>query len=317
MPIVQFSIPVANVATLLGLGFTKIEIWHSGDGGATFQEITSSAAAAAVLPSSPANNTFQMGGHEIQLSINGNPPVTITFDSLLQQWTPTQVVNQINTVYGSTIASLDGTGKIVLITAPTTGRVSSVQVVYNDAGDLGWVAGQIVYGTDARITLVGGGSPQLLYNYADVAGQLTDLYEWRFSANGVNPISPFSLPISGSTPPIANNVAFATAVFEDMNGNPAQRSVVIVADPTPVSLNNFTVGSELPLIFTADATGFLQIPLVVGMKVRAAIEGTAFVREFVVPGPALTSFDLLAVMGAAPDQFTVQTTPPFLTRRNI
>jgi hypothetical protein len=63
--------------------------------------------------------------------------------------------------------------------------------------------------------------------------------------------------------------------------------------------------------------GFLAIPLTVGQTVRVAIDGTAVVREFVVPGPPNSLFDLLQAIATANDPFTVQVPPPFLTRRSL
>src|SRR5579872_7618140 len=102
---------------------------------------------------------------------------------MLTYWTPTQVANQINMTLTGATASV--VGNTVVITSTATGRVASINVIYNDATDLGWTAGQQVNGTDARLTLVG---TTYLYIYSDVAGDADTLYKWRFSANGVNPV---------------------------------------------------------------------------------------------------------------------------------
>ncbi len=313
--IAQVPIQAANAAALIALGYTRIEVWHSGDQGATFQEITAHVAGPAVLASSAAQNTFRLGGRQLEFIINGGTLKTVTFSSMLVNWTPAQVRDQINTVVPS-LASLDGSGLVVLLTTATTGRVSSINIIYNDGADLGWVAGQQVNGTDVRITLSGS---TFYYLYSDVAGSPSDLYKWRFSADGVNPISVFSPPQQGNIPPLVANVAFATATFIDASGRPVVRTVIVVSSaiPTEVGSPPLIVGSETPLIFQSDANGFLQFPLVVGSVVRVAIDGSALVREFTVPGSPGSSFDLLTVMAAAPDPFTVQVPPPFLTRRSF
>lgn len=307
----QVPIQVANAAALVGLGFTRIEVWHSGDSGASFQEITAHAVGPAILSSLPAKNTFNMGGHELRFILDGGTEKVVDFAPFNTQWTPAQVADQINTVVAG-LASVFG--KTVVLTGSTNGRVASILITYNDATDLGWVAGQEVRGVDVRPTLSGG---TLYYLYTDLGGDPTDLYKWRFSADGVNPVSAFSSFVNGNSPPLTNNTIYATATFLDLNGLPAQRTIVIVSDSSPDRIGGYVVGSELPLVVTADANGFLAVPLVVGATVRVAIEGTAFVREFVVPGTAGSSFDLLAVMATAPDPFTIQVPPPFLTRRSI
>lgn len=318
--ITQVPILVSNAAALVDLGFTRVEVWHSGNQGTSFQEITASVAGRALLVSKPAMNTFTMGGRLLKFRLNGADEVSVSFQSLLTNWTPQQVADQINLVV-SGLASVQSSAKTITLSG-STGRVSSIEITYNDASDLGWVSGQVVRGTDARIVL---DDATLSYLYTDLGGDPTDLYKWRFSANGVNPISAFSAVIPGNIPPPTDNVAYATALFLDLSGVPIQRTVIFVSDGTPQSIDEgldvgvqpYTVGNETPLVVRSDANGFLQVPLVVGTKLRAAIEGTAFVREFVVPGPPGEVFDLLTVLATAPDPFTVQTTPPFLTRRSI
>lgn len=310
----QVPIQVANAAALIGLGYTRIEVWGSEDEGLTFQELTSPVARGAILTSSPANTLFNMGGRQLELSIGGGPTQTFTFSSMLTYWTPTQVANQINLSLTGATATV--VGNTVVITSTATGRIASINVIYNDASDLGFIAGQVVSGTDARLVLVGS---TYLYIYSDVGGDADTLYKWRFSANGVNPISDFSdPPVNGSPPPLGP-IAWATATFIDATGQPARRTVIVAsaAAPTEVGSPPLVVGSETPNLFTADVNGFLAIPLVVGQTVRVAIDGTALVREFVVPGPANSLFDLLQALATATDPFTVQVPPPFLTRRSL
>jgi hypothetical protein len=308
--IVQLSITVANVNALLLLSYTRIEIWASTDQGNSYQEVTSSVAGPAVLVSSSPQTTFNMSGKLLSLSINGAAEVSIPFASSPVQWTSAQVVNRINEVVPG-LASLDGTK--VKMTSPTTGRVSSLKVTYNDASELGLPAGTLVFGTDARPTLTMG---QLIYTYTDVAGRSDNRYKWRFSLNGANPISEFSERVFGSAPPLSGiPVSVGTALFVGLDGKPQKRRIVVVSDRPPASISGAAVGNELPLIVDSDDSGFLQVPLVQGAVVRVAIEGTAYVREFTVP--ATDSFDLLSVMASAPDPFTIQVPAPFLIRRNL
>jgi len=308
--IVQLSITVANVGTLIPLGYSRIEVWSSIDQGNSYQEITSSTVQPAVLKSSEAQTTFRMGGKLLKLSINGAPEASILFSAMIDYWTPTQVVNRINEVVPG-LASLDG--MMVKLTSPTTGRVSSLLVTYNDAADLGWTAGTLVHGTDIRPTLVLG---QLIYTFIDVSGVSENRYKWRFSADGVNPISDFSVRVFGSAPPLSGiPVSVGTALFVGLDGKTQKRRVVVVSDQAPAVISGSAVGNELPVVVDSDDDGFLQLVLVQGAKVRVAIEGTAYVREFTVPATA--SFDLLSVMASAPDPFTVQVPAPFLIRRNI
>lgn len=309
--VVQLSILVGNVNDLIGLGYTRIEVHQSVDQGNSFQEVTAPAAAAAVLDSVPANTTFPMGGKTLKLSIDGGAEQAISFSSLLMNWTPTQVVNRINEVIVG-LASVSGSK--VRLTSPTTGRSSSVEATYTEIPELGFVAGNKVFGKSARPTLV---MDTLSYAFPDVAGKDTDRYKWRFSANGSNPISDFSPTVSGQTAPVIpiGNLSIATARFFTADGQPVKTRLLIGIDSVPQSLAGVYITRDQPLVVDSGSDGFLQVSLVRGARVRIGIEGTAYVREFDVPN--VPSFDLLTVMGTATDPFTIQTVPPLLTRRNI
>lgn len=307
--VVQLSIPVAEVSSLIGLGFTRIEVWQSIDQGNSYQEATAASPAAAFIDSKDALTTFQMGGRLLKVIVNGGAEASILFSGLIQYWTPLQVANRINEVVPG-LASVVGVA--VRLTSPTTGRVSSLLVTYCDAHDL-YDAGAAAVGKAVRITLVSG---TFLYTFSDVAGILDHRYKWRFTANGVNPISEFSERVF-PTPIPATGIALSvgSARFLGLDGRPQKRSIILVTDAPPSPISGFAVGDEAPMVIESDEEGLLQLVLVQLSKVRVAIEGTAYVREFTVP--ATPSFDLLTVMAAAVDPFTIQTSPPFLTRRSI
>lgn len=306
---VQFSITVANVATLVTQGFTTVEIWASTDQGNSFQEITTASIRAATLTSLPATTLFDMnGGTLLKLRINGAPEVSINFSGTpVRYWTPVQVMNRINTVV-SGLASTEGTS--VTITSPTTGRVSSLLVTYNDAFDLGLATGSSSLGSDTRISL---NNTIKIYTYTDLAGVSTYLYKWRFSANGVNPVSEYSTTVLGKSVPFTIPVSIGTATFVGIDGRPQVRTVIIGVDNIPFMTNGMSIGNDLVQTFTSDVNGYVQIPLVQGSKIKVALEGTSYVREIMVP--TTTSFDLMAAMATAEDPFTIQVPVPYLTRR--
>ena len=309
--VAQISIPVSNVSVLLGLGFTHIEVWNSKDEGANYQEITSNVAKPAKITSLAASSLFRMGGKLLTVKVNGGSSQDITFSSVLDYWTPTQVANRINEVIVGFASVIDNQ---VILTTSTTGRTSSIEIVYSDSDDLGFVAGQIGIGFDARILLVSG---TFVYTYSDVVGLADYRYKWRFSSNGSNPISEFSERVLGSDPPISSiDVSIAMATFIGLDARPIKTKVIVTnSDDVPQNISGFVIGTQLPIVVESDKFGFVQIPMVIGSKVRVAIEGTAFVRDFTVPNTG--TFDLLNVMASALDPYSVQQTVPFLIRRSI
>jgi len=309
--VVQLPILVGNVNDLLGLGFTRAEVWVSEDQGNSFFEATAAAAQAAVLVSEPATTLFPAGGKLLKFQINEGPEQSVLFDTALANWTPAQIVTAINNVAES-LASVSGSS--VVLTAPTTGRSSSVRVTYSDCAELGWTGGVFVKGHDARITLV---TNTLSYLYTDLSGLDSYLYKWRFSANGLSPFSDYSSPPTpGHQPPVlgSSNVSVCTCKFVGLDGVATQQKIIISQVTGPQAVGGYLIARQVPQILESDDSGYLQFTLVRGAKVRVAIEGTAFVREITVPDTA--TFDLLAAMTDAPDPFTVQVPPPFLIRRS-
>lgn len=311
--ITQLQIPVVNVSDLLGLGYTCVEVWLTKDDGNTYNEITATAVTSAALLSSPARTTFQMAGRLLKLAIDGESEVSITFDITIANWTPTQVRDRINQIVAS-LASLSNDGLSIILTSPSTGRTSSLLITYNDADSLGFEQGDSNYGRDERIALI---NTQIFYLYSDNSGLSTYRYKWRFSADGIPPFSDFSNPVFGSIPPAmgADDIAYATAVFVNGEGRPVQREVIVVDEQLPNVISNFVVGDNRPRTYLPDANGFIAIPMVIGSKVRVALEGTALVRSFEVPN--VTVFNLLAALTDVADPFTVQSTTPQLVRRSL
>lgn len=309
--VVQLTILVGNVDDLIGLGYSRIEIYQSTDQGNSFKEITDSVASAAEFDSLVAQTTFQMGGKLLKLKVNGGAEQSISFSSLIDFWTATQVANRINEVVGALASVVDTT--TVRLTSNTLGRASSVEITYTDALDLFPTTG-IVYGKAARITLVGG---TRIYTFPDVAGKDTDRYKWRFSANGVNPFSDYSAVVSGVVAPTldAGSLAVATAQFFDSGGQPHKTRILVGMDSNPQQSGQAFLVQGPSKVVDSDDSGFLQVTLVRGTRCRVAIQGTSYVREFVVPDVA--SFDLMSVMATSPDPFTVQSVPPQLIRRSL
>jgi hypothetical protein len=308
---VQIAITVANAASLVAQGHTRIEVWVSADKGNSYQEITSSTDTAAYLTSSPANTTFDMNGDKLlKFSINGATEQSVTFSgSPVRYWTPLQVMNHINTATATSIASLNG-NSVVLTVPSVVGRNTTMLITYNDATDLGFTAGDFTTGTDARITLSGS---TFVYTYIDLSGAVDYKYKWRFSANGVNPISDYSSPVNGDTVPYAVPISIGTAYFVGIDGRPQQRTIIVGVDDVPFVSSGFAVGNELVQTYTSDINGFIQVPLIQGAKIRIGIEGTSYTREIIVP--STSTFDIMAAMATAADPFTIRVPPPFLTRR--
>ena len=300
------TIPVANVASLLALGYTHIEIWLSVDDSNSWVEVTRGPAAA-LVGAAPARNTYALGGRRLSFIVDGATQFDVDFDPILSRWTPGQAAARINQVATGRAAEISGS---TFLNSPTTGRASSVEVVGTVDG---FFALGATYGYDGRPALVSG---TLLYTYSDVAPVPENArYRWRFSANGANPKSSFSPWVSPTTPPAnPGAVSVGYLVCLGLDGRPTQGRL-LVAQEMPEALGGGSVNAQMPLAFDADENGFIQAMLLRGAHVRVAIEGTTLVRSFQVPNAP--SFDIMQVLSTAPDQFAVQSVPPLSTRRSL
>lgn len=310
---VQLSILVGNNDALMALGYSRVEVWASSDQGATYNEITSATATSASLISTPALTTFRIGGAVLKLQVDGGPEQTISFDSLIQFWTPAQVATRINQIVPG-LASV--VGQSVVLTSLTTGRISSLLVTSFVAPtfDFGLDVGSQALGTDARPVMVIG---TRLYQFTDIPGSTTNRYKWRFSANGGAPFSDFSAPVSGSTPALidAANLSILTGSFVDFEGRPRKTRVIIAPDLGPQALAGYVITGSETRVYESDEQGFLAVPLVRGATLRVSIEGTPLTRNIVVP--STPSFDLLSTLVSTPDAFAVQVAPSLLTRTGV
>jgi len=161
----------------------------------------------------------------------------------------------------------------------------------------------------AHIPLVGG---TYAYTFLDPVGTPKRRYRWRYSANGSAPISPFFPWVLGTQRLADVPISIGTMRFVGMDGVIRPGTLLVAA------LDSATTGAMFVgdmRAFTSDSTGFLAVPLVQGSNVRIAIEGTSIVRDILVP--ATDTFDIMSAVAAAPDQFTVQTVAPMLTKRAL
>jgi len=305
----QITIPVSNVLTLLETGFSVIEVQQSKDSGNSYHAVTASSPDSAFLDSALPNTLYRMGSKVLKFVLDGGQEQVVSFGSVLDFWTASQVAGRINEISPTTAFVVNGR---VRLGSPTTGRGSSVVITYCDATDLGWFVGDLAHGHDQHLILIEG---TLVYTYLDIAGAIGDLYRWRFSNDGIIPFTEYATRVEGTAPSSASPTSIATAFFVGLDGKPRQRSILIVGSALPQLISGFITGDEAPLIVKSDELGFLQVPLVRGSVVRVAIEGTALVREFTVPN--VDTFDLMTALSTAPDPFTVQIPAPLLTRRNI
>jgi hypothetical protein len=317
MPSYKTVITVGNANDKLDLGYTYIEVWASWDEGRTYHEVTSQAVDCAHYLSTDGTG-HRVEGLTFGFSIDGAEERRVTFVDPLRPlledpnlWSTEEIVAKLNQEF-PTLASIKTVGprKFIDIGSPSTGRASSVSCTYSEDRNVFPLG--TVYGRDARILLV---RDKLIYPYTDLSGTQGIRYKWRFSKNGSSPISPFSARKMGDLERAQLlPVSIATARFVGNDGTPVEKTVLIVVESSQMIGGMFLAGGTSQLV-TTDESGFLQFPLVIGSKVKFAIEGTYFVKEVTVPNAQ--TFDILTAMSGVDDGFTVQETAPLLTKRSL
>jgi hypothetical protein len=231
---------------------------------------------------------------------------TTTFDPLLPDLTPGQVAQAFNVTFPGIASAV---GQKVVLTGPTTGSGETLEITSATAASLGFRAGQVAYGAAQHIAIA---PDVLLYSFVDPLGTPARRYRWRFSDNGGSPISAYMPYVYGTQQLAGVLISFGTARFAGSDGMTSPGTIVVA------NMTLYAQGMLLPgtsKAYKADAQGFLAIPLVQGAVVRVAVDGTYLVRDITVP--STPSFDIMAALAAAPDQYAVQTVPPLLTRRSL
>jgi hypothetical protein len=261
----------------------------------------------------------------IGFKVDNNYTPDISFENGPEYYTAAEAAARIN----MTVPNLAYVGSLgeLAVASSTLGRGSSIQLTKSVmAATLGFSTGRVV-GTDPRIPLVGG---QPLYVFYDTdpielhshedglsVPKAAVRYKWRYSANGGLPFSNFSEATQDSQTRLGvdpSTLSIGVAVFVAPNGR-AQKRTVLVSASSVQKIGNVILSPDVTLTVESDDAGFCQIPLVRGMKVTMAIEGTTLVRELTVPDTQV--FDIIDALTSAPNQFTVQAPVPLLTRRSL
>jgi hypothetical protein len=313
MPSYKTVITVGDVEDKLEMGYSTIDVWASVDQGATYREVTAPSAICAKLYSTPIPPNLEVSGYSFEFSLDGYESQRVTFSGNVPIWTPPMVASKLNESFPG-LASVEtiGRSQYVVLSSAYTGRATSVECTYSENPEA--FPRAKADGRAGRLQLQAG---KYIYDFSDPAGKEDTRYKWRFSANGVGPMSDFTFRVFGKlerAPGIP--VSVATARFVGLDGQAARRRVIFYDNEIQLSASGTVVGTAgEPAVVEADQSGFLQALLPRGLRVKVAIEGTSFLREIMVPNTP--TFDLLQAMALAPDQFTVQTTAPLLTRRSL
>jgi hypothetical protein len=304
VPSYSLFIPVGDADTRLLAGYSTIEVQSSDDESATWRAMTGPVATAPKLTSST-STLFFVSGLIVVFEADG-VEYTITFSSIAPYLSATQVASEFNEALPGVASALDNK---VILTGPTTGSYKVLKIVSVTTSALGFAAGQTAYGMDTNIPIA---PSTYVYYYLDPLGVPERRYRWRFSNNGIIPISGFMPWVTGKQQLVGAEISIGTARLASGTGMSRSSSLFVYNIST---YNQGFLVVDGGQKFSSDSQGFVFVPLMRGARVKIAIEGTTIVREITVPNT--TTFDIMQAVVDAPDEFTIQTTAPLLTRRSL
>lgn len=298
---VTLSISVSNIDSALA-SYDVIKILRSTTGvSGVYSDLTDTTPQSATL-TPPNTAPWNVSAKTLQLLVDSEPQYDIIFTGT-DPLTADQVADQINTAVGSVIAAEVG-GELVL-TSTLTGTASKLEIVGGGAAtEFGWSAGDRDVGEEAHIQLVSG---QPLYTFTDNDGEDTYYYKAQFlnTTNGL--LSSESTPFQGDTGTLLSSSTLAVALIDlvDASGVAvADQTLTFYSEHEPYQIEGYQVGlTRRPVSTTTNNGGHAEISLVRGLKMRVVFEGTSYIREFTVPDQA--TFNLMDVLGSAPDPFRV------------
>lgn len=305
---VTLTINVGNIdSALASYDVIKIKRSTSSVSG-TYDDITDITPVAAELVA-PDSGLYDVVSKTLQLVIDQDSQVDILFadppsppvagDPL----TAAQVATQIDAAVGQAVA-FDDAG-VLQLTSTNTGLASQVKIVGGAAAaEFGWVAGDRDVGEEAHIQLVAG---QSIYSFTDDDGESDYFYKAQYLNTSNSLTSAESSPFQGDAGTVVDPSNLSVARVDLVDGTgvalPDQEITFYGADQS-FQVDGFQIAlTRRPITIVTDNTGHAETSLVIGTRWKVIFEGTSFIREFVVP--STPTFDLLSLLGAAPDPFKI------------
>ncbi len=316
---VTLTINVGNIeAALASFDVIKVKRSIAGIGG-PYVDITDNTPQPGELVA-PLPGNYDVVSKTLQLLVDQDPQVNVLFTDppappiIGNPLTAAQAATQINDAVGQVVA-FDDAGTLRL-TSTNTGLASRIEIVGGGAAaEFGWVAGDRDVGEEAHIQLVAG---QSLYSFTDNDGEASYYYVAQFlnTSNGLT--SAESTPFQGAAGTVVDPSNLSVAKVDLIDGRGLalpEQEITFYGQDLSFEVGGYQLAlTRKPITIVTDNTGHAEVPLVIGSRWKVIFEGTSFIREFTVPDAA--SFDLLTLLGAAPDPFRIVEVqfPPALRR---
>jgi hypothetical protein len=311
---IKINVNVRDPATVMA-SFNVLRVKRSVTGiEGNYDYITAAAPAPATLLASVIE-LYDVAGKTLQLIRDSHDAVDILFSGLAPL-TAAQVASQTNAVLSLNVAAVEDNA--IRLTSTINGTASKLEIAGGSAAaSFGWADGDRDIGEEPYMVLM---VDQSLYEFVDDDGASGYFYKVNYynTSNGLS--SNDSSPFLGSVTTLvgADKLSVAKLDLVDASGVAVpNQDVTFYSVHDPLTVDGFQVALiREPITITTDNAGHAEIPLVRGLHVKVVFEGTSVIRDITVPDEG--SFDLLTVMGTAPDPFGVATPNfPYAIRRSV
>ena len=300
---VTLTINVGNIESALA-SYDVIKLKRSTTGiNGVYSDITDITPQAATLTAPTAGN-YDVVAKTLKFIIDQDAQVDYVFTGIIgTPLTAAQVADQLNTEVGSVVA-YDDAGTL-RFTSTNTGTASRVEIVGNGAAaDFGWVDGDRDIGEAAHVQLVAG---QSLYSFTDHDGESSHFYKAQFLNTSNNLTSAESSAFQGDAGTVVGSDKLSMAKVDLIDGRGIalpDQDITFYGMDQQLQVEGFKLTlTRQPITITTDSAGHAEVPLVRGSRWKVIFEGTSLIREFTVPDSS--DFDLLSLLGSAPDPFRI------------
>ena len=312
MSVIKLDIVVNDLAAMLAL-YNRIEVHRSitVEGG-PYVEITDPVGPTAAVLDGVLDAWGNLSGEVLSFHLDGEEDPTVVTLPILDPMPLQAIIDAINEEVEDVASEVPTDTNRLRLTSPTTGTGSSIVILVGAVATALGLDTTKVNGKERRTRLI---DPTTLYAFYDKDGADDFWYKTRFSNTENANISDFSDARQGNIDVIIPSAQLVTGSLTLVDG--LGRPVVgrrltfipMTSKMVPTTTAWVVPGFDARVEVLTNEAGFASANLLQGQTYRVIIEGTSLMREFTAPSNAVP-FDIMTIIGSAPDPFDIVQSPP-------
>lgn len=312
MSVIKLDIVVNDLAEMLTL-YNRIEVYRSittSDG--SYVELTDTAGPLPAILDGTADTWGVLSGGTLSFTVDGDADPVVVVLPVLNPMPLSAIISAINAEMDDIASEVPtGTNRLRL-TSPTEGTGSSILVVAGAVATALGLSTTKSNGKERKTRIV---DPTTLYAFYDKDGADAYWYKTRFSNTENADVSDYSTPRQGNVDVIIPDaqLVVGSLTLVDGFGRPVVGRRIIVVPMTARAIPGtgawIVPGFDARAEMVTNEAGFATGKFLRNQMYRVIIEGTSFIREFTTPNNG-TAFDIMTIIGSAPDPFDIVQPPP-------